>query len=180
LSASTPVISMTNSDFARYSMGGRGYSLMVFCNARKIPEARALKLDERLKNLAVLAKRVRASGNGPFSASRRVFFVELDMSINRDLFMALGVQTLPWAVHVSPQSTPGCALVLQCFSCVTPHASEASLDMLDRILPIMCPGRVRQCPGHIHDSKPVTRTRQHLRLYAAGRMADLTSGRTKR
>jgi hypothetical protein len=106
-SAATPVIPMGNDDFLQFAGGkSRPYSLIVFCNAVAVREAKSIGLPEFLKNLAVVAKQTRAHARkrGPEDPSSKIFFVEIDMSHSRDTFMALGVQNLPWAIHIAPDT----------------------------------------------------------------------------
>jgi OST3 / OST6 family, transporter family len=113
-SAATPVIPMDTDDFLKFAGGqSRPYSLIVFCNAVTIREAKSLKLHEYLKNLAVVAKQARshAQKQGPNDPANKLFFVEIDMANSRDIFMALGVQNLPWALHIAP-GTRRCVLSL--------------------------------------------------------------------
>lgn len=107
MSAATPVIPMGNDDFLKYAGGKyRPYSLVVFCNAVTIKEAKGLKLSDYLKNIGVVAKQTRAHvrKHGPEDPASKLFFIEIDMADTRDIFQALGVQNLPWVVHVAPDT----------------------------------------------------------------------------
>lgn len=104
--SATPVIPMGSDDFLKYAGGkSRPYSLIVFCNAVSIREAKSLKLHEYLKNMQVVAKAsAQAHSQGPEDPASKLFFVEIDMANNRDIFMALGVQNLPWALYIAPDT----------------------------------------------------------------------------
>lgn len=93
---------MTSAEFDRFSAGGsRKYSLLVFFNAKKLKEAKALKLEEHLDKFKHLAKATRsAAKKNPDSSANEVFFVEVDMEGSRDLFQKFGVTNLPWITHI--------------------------------------------------------------------------------
>lgn len=112
MSAATPVISMGNEEFMKYAGGKyRPYALIVFCNAAGVSEVKTLKLPQYVKNMGVVARQTQAHARkqGPDDPASKIFFVNIDMSQSRDIFMALGVQNLPWAVHIAPD-TRLCAL----------------------------------------------------------------------
>lgn len=107
LSAATPVISMGSENFVKYAGGkSRPYSLIVFCNAVTVREAKSLQLNEYKKNLVAVAKQTQlhARKQGPEDPSSKIFFIDIDMAESRDIFMALGVQNLPWALHIAPDT----------------------------------------------------------------------------
>lgn len=107
MSAATPVIAMGSDVFMKYAAGNyRPYSLFVFCDAAAIPEAKSLKLHQYVKNMAVVSKHVAAHARkqGPDDPASKIFFVQIDMAHSRDIFMALGVQNLPWALHIAPDT----------------------------------------------------------------------------
>lgn len=105
--AKNPVIPFSSEEFERFSSGGtRPYSLLIFFNAPKLKEAKALKLKEHLDKFTHLAKIVKKKASKePSHAANSVFFVEIDMEHSRDVFARFGINNLPWIVHIGKKES---------------------------------------------------------------------------
>jgi OST3 / OST6 family, transporter family len=108
------VISLGDASFMEFAGGPspRPFSLIIFANAPKLKESANVRLNELLENFKLLASHVqRASRRAEYKdATNKVFFVEVDVMQERELAQKrLGVQAVPFVVHLAPANLLTCA-----------------------------------------------------------------------
>lgn len=100
--ASDGVIHFTPQMFDDYMTGKRRpYAMIMFCTATHLLDKPQLNLRGLRKEFGLLATEVKKSGKPG------VFFVDLEFKESKAIFHRLGVQSLPWIVHVNPNLPVG-------------------------------------------------------------------------
>lgn len=101
---------MSDKNFMRYADSStKAYSLILFFNA-KSKASPQIKMPEHFANFKLVSQHVKKAAKGADrgDAANRVFFVALEFDESPRTFMRLGVQSVPWVLHIGPKTRARC------------------------------------------------------------------------